>query len=99
MSLLKFDAFVVSIKDATTGIEIARSLYPVDCRCSERAKIMAIESAKRFTLNYRAKEKWCKQYGISVSQYEALLSDNRIDPLKDYTFDAEYTNGLNSKAL
>lgn len=93
--LRKYHVFVVSIFDANTRILLDASLYPVDCRCSERAKIQAIEATKNYVLANRAKRTWCKRYGITASQFEALLADGRIDPLKDYVFEAEYKNGLN----
>lgn len=80
-------AISVSIFDAATLVQVGfRPRVDITCRCSERAKLIAIEKAKNFVLGKIAPREWQRLYGLTASQFDALYLASEIDPLKHYVF-------------
>ena len=80
----------IGIYDTNTGIcleEATRTLASTGC--SERAESQVIRIVKDAVLEGRAKPKCCKRYGLTASQFDAMLADGVIYPLESYTFKVE----------
>lgn len=80
---------VVGIYDAKTQILIGRSACKNITRSSYRAECYAIDDAKHYVLENWACKWWCNRYGITASQFDAMLQDGVIDPLESFTFKVE----------
>lgn len=84
----KHFTIVVGIYDANTQIHIDRSVCMVETRSSFRAECIAIENAKHEMLRRSCKQ-WVSRYGITATQFKAMLDDHVIAPLESYTFKVE----------
>lgn len=88
---------VVGIYDAKTQIFVGRISNKTITRCRETATSCALNRAFDFVENDLAKRWWCKRYGITASQFDAMLQDGVIDPLESFTFKVEKQTTLNPK--
>lgn len=80
---------VIGIYDANTQILIGRIANSTITRCRETATNSAKNEAFDFVEKELAKLWWCKRYGITALQFDKMLSDGIISPLKSFTFKVE----------
>ena len=85
----------VSIYDATTQINLGRMASTNKCRCSERAKDLALSKIKHFVLEAWSRNHYRKRYGLTASQFNALLADGVIAPLESFTFKVDEHRPIN----
>ena len=86
---------VVSIYDAKTQIFLGRMGRRTTSRCSVRAKEAAIENVKHSVLESWSRNWWRSKYGITASQFDALLADGVIAPLESFTFKVDEHKPIN----
>lgn len=85
----------VSIYDATTQILLGRMASTNKGRCSVRAREAAVSKIKHFVLEAWSRNHFRKRYGITASQFDALLADGAIAPLESFTFKVDEHRPIN----
>jgi hypothetical protein len=88
---------VVGIYDAKTQIRVGSIADKCVTRSSAYAESKAKGRAFIFAEDELYKPWMCKKYGITASQFEAMLQDGVIDPLESFTFKVEKQRILNPK--
>lgn len=77
----------ISVKDANTQIELRQMQHTIIGRGgSERAEWRAIEQAKDFVLEFWARDWWYRHYLITATQFDELVKDGMINPLRVWDF-------------
>lgn len=80
---------MVGIYDAKTQIRIGSIASIQKTRSSERAEKLAESEAYDYVVDELAKPWMCKRYGITASQFDAMVADGVIDPIESFTLKTE----------
>lgn len=80
---------VVGIYDAKTQIRVGAIADKCKTRSSAYAESKAKSRAFIFAEDELYKPWMCKRYGLTASQFEAMLADGVIDALESFTFKTE----------
>ena len=80
---------VVGIYDAKTQIRVGSIANKCTTRSASYARGIAKSKALIFEEDELYKPWMCKRYGITASQFDAMLADGVIDPLDSFTIKVE----------